>query len=144
MKVIIDANIWISLLLSRGQDNTIYRAVQRATTWPFQLVLPQETITEIVRSIAKSHYLASRIPESDIEELLKYLSQIATIPPPLQSEQTRLLRDPGDDYLIAYGLIYECVYLITGDADLLVIKQIRDMQIVTALTFVNILPSRNH
>jgi predicted nucleic acid-binding protein len=51
VKVIADANIWISFLLARGKDTTITRAVEQAMSWPFQLIMPQETITEIANSV---------------------------------------------------------------------------------------------
>jgi putative PIN family toxin of toxin-antitoxin system len=137
VKVIVDANIWISVLLARGKDTTVTRAVQGAMSWPFQLIVPQETISEITHSIAKSDYLATRIAKSEIAHLLTRVAQIAMVPPILQNEQTRRARDPGDDYLIAYGLVYDCDYLVTGDGDLLVLRRLRNMQIVTAAQFIS-------
>jgi predicted nucleic acid-binding protein len=71
-------------------------------------------------------------------ELLARLSETAMIPPLLYSEKERIVRDPSDDYLIAYGLIYECDYLVTGDADLLTLKRIRRMQMITAIQFLHL------
>jgi putative PIN family toxin of toxin-antitoxin system len=94
-------------------------------------------------SIEKSDYLATRIPRSEIVDLLTHLAQIATVPPLLQNNQIHRVRDPDDDYLVAYGLVYACDYLITGDADLLVLDRLRNMQIITAVQFVNFPPSWN-
>ena len=46
-----------------------------------------------------------------------------------------LTRDPKDDYLIAYALVGGADFLVTGDADLLVLKQIDSLKIVTAREF---------
>jgi predicted nucleic acid-binding protein len=48
-------------------------------------------------------------------------------------------RDPKDDYLVAYGVVNEADYVITGDADLLVLGHIGRLQIVNPSDFVSLL-----
>lgn len=50
-----------------------------------------------------------------------------------------MTRDPKDDYLIAYAVIGEADYLVTGDKDLLVLEQIAGVTIVTPARFADLL-----
>ena len=51
----------------------------------------------------------------------------------------RFSRDPKDDYLIAYAVVGEADFLVTGDKDLLVLRQIGDVRIVTVQELISIL-----
>jgi uncharacterized protein len=64
------------------------------------------------------------------------------LPPPLE-EIAAYSRDPKDDYLVAYGVVNEADYLITGDLDLLVLGQVGDLQIVNPAQFIAVLQDNN-
>lgn len=55
---------------------------------------------------------------------------------------TALTRDPKDDYLLAYALVGQADYLVTGDHDLLALQHVGDTQIVTTSEFWEILKGR--
>jgi predicted nucleic acid-binding protein len=56
--------------------------------------------------------------------------EVALQPDSLQTELINYSRDPKDDYLIAYALIYQADYLVTGDKDLLVLGKVEELEIV--------------
>ncbi len=48
-------------------------------------------------------------------------------------------RDKEDDYLMYAALVQKVDYLVTGDEDLLVLGQVKDVQILTPVTFYKVL-----
>ncbi len=69
--------------------------------------------------------------ESTLGEVAETVSHISESIP-------AVTRDPKDDYLIAYALVGEADYLVTGDQELLVIGQIDTVKIVTPRDFLSI------
>jgi putative PIN family toxin of toxin-antitoxin system len=53
--------------------------------------------------------------------------------------KTKLSRDPGDDFLLAFSKEHKVNYLVTGDKDLLAIKKCQDTSIVTFSDFLKII-----
>jgi putative PIN family toxin of toxin-antitoxin system len=139
MKVILDANIIISYLLSKRETGAVTQAVHRCLeSLDITLVFPQELQQEILEARAKKEFLRRAIPLDKLENLLRLLVQVAEVPATIE-EWTLRTRDPKDDYLIAYGLVGRVDYLITGDEDLLVLQQIQGLKIVDPVEFIQLL-----
>lgn len=51
----------------------------------------------------------------------------------------RITRDLKDDYLLAYAVVGEADYLVTGDKDLLVLEKIGEVAIVSPADFAKLL-----
>lgn len=130
MRFILDTNIWISYLLARDEASTIVQLVQACMDPIHTLIMPPEIVQELQTSITKSPYLRTHITQAQVDALIQEITSIAEHPDSLQTELTRYVRDPEDDYLIAYGLIYTADYLVTGDDDLLVLTSVEQLQIV--------------
>ena len=60
---------------------------------------------------------------------------ISEIIPKITEEIPAVTRDPKDDYLLAYALVGQADYLVTGDNDLLTLDQVENVRIVTAHDF---------
>jgi putative PIN family toxin of toxin-antitoxin system len=131
MRLILDTNIWISYLLTHDEATTIRQLVNACIAPIHTLIMPPETIQELQNSIVKYPYLGKRIPQRLVDALIQELNEVALHPDSLQVELTQYGRDPQDDYLIAYGLIYQADYLVTGDQDLLVLGTVEQLQIVS-------------
>jgi uncharacterized protein len=139
MRVILDANIIISYLLSRKEGGMIRRVVEACFLQPeIQLVFPQELRQELIDVWARKAYLHTKIPRHTLDAVLDTVAQIAEVPP-LVDEVPAQTRDAKDDYLIAYGLVEQIDYLVTGDEDLTVLKQIRGLKLVNPIEFLQIL-----
>jgi len=76
-------------------------------------------------------------PEQSVETLADYLGflQIVTIPNLLQV----VPRDPDDNMVLECALAGNAQYIVTGDKDLLVLKKFREIQIVRAADFLEVL-----
>ncbi len=57
---------------------------------------------------------------------------------PRLDEIASFSRDPKDDYLVAYGIVNEAEYLITGDQDLLVLDRVGELQELTPAAFLEV------
>ncbi len=139
MKVLLDANIFISYLLAPGQPRTITEVVKYCFSTPsIELVAPQELLTEITRKVQEKEYLRTHIQAGDLADLLETLELVADFPPRLENFPS-VFPDPDDDYLFAYALAEEVDYLVTGDRALLELKGLDEVQIVQVPEFWRIL-----
>ena len=59
--------------------------------------------------------------------------------PELEEELDRYVRDQKDDYLVAYGLVHDADFLVTGDQYLLVLQQVEHLRIVTPTAYLRII-----
>ena len=135
MKVLLDTNLYISYLLSNRGRRTISDIIRACLgRADIELLVPQEVIAELTRSVQGKPYLRARISQQDLDDLLETLGQNAIIPPSLETILP-LSRDPDDDYLLAYGLMESADYLVTGDDDLLALGSVESLTIISAPRF---------
>ncbi len=139
MKVILDTNILLSYMLSPATP----RAITTVTALCFahdaiDLLVPPEQIEEFAAVAATKRYFRQRIPHAAIDDFVRQLRALAIMLPALE-EIASYTRDRKDDYLVAYGVVNEADYLVSGDADLLVLGQVGGLQIVDPARFLIIL-----
>jgi putative PIN family toxin of toxin-antitoxin system len=142
MRVLLDANIFISYLLPTKDSetsNTIHSVVDAGFAGKYTLVFPQELLSEMRKKTAEKPYLVKHIVQEDMEEFIKLLISAGEMVRPIAEKIPAATRDVKDDYLIAYTLIGECDYLVTGDEDLLDVKEVGKLKIVSPSEFQRIL-----
>ena len=61
----------------------------------------------------------------------------------LGSVHVKVCRDPDDNRIIETALIGNCTYIISGDKDLLILKNYQGIQITTPAEFLELLRGRN-
>ena len=66
-----------------------------------------------------------------IRELVNGYSALVTVVDPDQIEPV-ILRDPDDDVVLACALTVNCEIIVSGDNDLLDLKQYKEIRILTA------------
>ena len=141
MRVLLDTNILISFLLAPDRGGPVHQVVRAGLRGTVVLLLPQELLGELSRKIPEKRYLADRIRPEELQEFIRLISELGELLPPIEMAIPAVTRDPKDDYLLAYALIGEADYLVTGDEDLLVLEQVGDLRIVSSRSFVDILES---
>lgn len=104
MKVIIDANVWISYLLDHRPASTVVNVINFCMSGAVDLLVPQEVFDEVQKKIAEKEYLRKRISTSKVTALKIALEAGAIIPERLSEPMAQVSRDRKNDYLIAYGL----------------------------------------
>jgi putative PIN family toxin of toxin-antitoxin system len=143
MKVLIDTNVFASYLLASSPSGTIGTVVRTCLGHDeIELLVPPPQIQELADTLTTKRYFRTRIPHNLIDNFIQQLTLFAQLPPPLE-EIAAYSRDAKDDYLVAYGVVNEADYLITGDTDLLVLDRIGDLSIINPSQFVGVLQNKN-
>ncbi|HUH34026.1 MAG TPA: putative toxin-antitoxin system toxin component, PIN family [Daejeonella sp.] len=128
LRLIIDTNLWISLIISRKLnrlDPLLYSHNAR-------LLFSIELIQEIEMTIAK--------PKLEKYFQNEALSEMLTVFEPFidlisVKSKVNLCRGPKDDFLLALAKDGKADYLITGDKDLLSIGRFEQTSILTISEF---------
>jgi len=139
MRVLLDTNILISYLLTFSQGSPISQVVRAGVLGEFELLFPEELLNELARKVREKTYLSERITPTQFKELADILSEVSETIPRITGQIPAVTRDPKDDYLLAYALVGQADYLVTGDDDLLSLGQVDDVHIVTPRCFFELL-----
>jgi putative PIN family toxin of toxin-antitoxin system len=142
MRVILDTNIYISYLLSSRQTEhtgVISTIVEAAFRQKYLLLVPEKSIEELMIKLREKKFLTERIAGHEAQAFVHLLQGIAEIVPPIESPLPKVTRDEKDDYLVAYALVYQADYLVSGDGDLLELTQIEEVKMIKPVDFVRLL-----
>ena len=143
MRAFLDANILISYLLRPRQGGPVHTVVTAAFAREYALLVSDALLGELQRKTAEKRYLADRITREDTAELVDIILAVAEVVPPIESNLPALTRDPKDDYLLAYAVVGRADYLVTGDDDLLVLREVEGVKIVSPAEFAELTSSRS-
>lgn len=130
-----DANVLISYLLNSTADSSVSRAVVHALSPDYEPIIPSELVAEVVETCRNKPYLAERISANQVTRLIDLVTAAGYSPVPLSSHPESFTRDRKDDYLLAYAMVEQVDFLITGDKDLLALGQVGRLAIVTPAQF---------
>lgn len=139
MRVLFDTNIFISYLLKSDKDKTITTIIEAGFENKYKLLLPHDVINELNKKLTKKKYLARHILKTDAQEFIEALTTIIEEIPVITEPIPQVGRDKKDDYLLAYAVIGEADYLVSGDEDLQILKEIHGVKIVSPIEFLEIL-----
>lgn len=136
MRALLDANVFISYLLNPAGGSAVDTVLEASLSGEFTLVVPDELLQEFVRRVTTKKYLAQRITADGLAALVRALLTVAERIPAIPDEIPAIARDPKDDYLLAYALVGLADYLVTGDDDLLSLRTVGRVRIVSPRDFV--------
>ena len=129
MRIVLDTNIIASALFFGGKPYQLLRYVMESRV---DVVASKEIVDEyeeiVLRLQRKYPAINSRIPLQDIIskfEIIRVNSEI------------HISRDPADDKFISCALDGKCLYIVSGDSDLLDIESYEGIEILTVSDFLN-------
>jgi len=122
-KLLLDANVLISLALGTRPGGTIYRIFRLADLGQIEIIVAAESLLEFRTSIARKAGLRRRFPPVLIESFIAEVEAFAEVLVPLPAPAPPRCRDPRDDYLIEQALLHNADVIVTGDDDLLVLSE---------------------
>jgi len=130
MRVVIDTNVFISAIVFGGKPRRVINLVADDSV---TLIMAEAIITEIRRIIV------SKFPNflEDLMRVEKLLEQDAEWVK-LGFNTERITRDPNDDKFIETALIGSCHYMISGDKDLLDLKEYMGIKILSPAGFLSL------
>lgn len=132
MRVVIDVNVWVSGLLwggAPGQVLTMAYAQQITSCVSKELLLELKTTLER-KKFSDRLQLRNLTPAKAVA-----IAQAVSETVNLTTVSVPELRDPADLKIAATAIASRATYLITGDQDLLILKTLQSILVVTPSQF---------
>lgn len=126
MRILLDTNVLIAAFVSRG----VCAAILQHCTEAHDLVTSEGLLEEYHEKLVGKFRLSEDAAHARLA-LLRSISHIV-VPQPLPSP---VCRDPDDDLVLASAVAGECRCIITGDNDLLVLKEYAGIRIIAPAEF---------
>jgi uncharacterized protein len=134
MKVVLDANIFVSALIVKGgtQDTIVHHRE------PYMIVVSEEILQEVERvlhypRIQERYKLSNQVIQQYLHQLRK--DCLVRTPPAVKVVDD----DPDDDKYIACAKQAKADHIVSGDPHLTKLKAYRGIQILTPTEFLRIL-----
>ena len=129
MRIVIDTNVLLSGLLWLGTPHALLNQARAGTV---ELVTSHALLDGLAEVIARPKFASilqrtSRTPERILSELHALADIVAA--PPLSLP---VCRDPDDDAVLACALAAHADAIVSGDDDLLMLKEFQRISIITA------------
>jgi len=131
MKVVLDTNIFISSFYWPGNPRKVF---DRITNGFDELYIIDEILNEIVSVMLRKKF------STDVDEIKEYVKIIESYSVKLSSKiiSEDVSRDKDDNKIIQCGIEGDVDYIITGDKDLLILKEHRKIKIVNPKEYLGI------
>lgn len=129
MKIVIDTNVFISAVFFGGVPLKVLQSVISKQNDAYISPEIWDEYNDVIERMTKKY--PSRLKQQLIDEVFKLFKVI------IPSSEISICRDPEDDKFISCALDAECVYIVSGDDDLLSLENIGDVTICTPSEFLN-------
>lgn len=123
-KVILDTNLWISYLITKDFP-LIDQLIEDEK---IKLMFSTELLEEFVE-VANRPKLKKFFRKKDLVELLETIDSVGKVVE--VKSNVEICRDSKDNFLLNLAIDSKADFLITGDADLLVLEEIRTTKIIS-------------
>lgn len=127
-RIIIDTNLWISFLLTKDFKKLDERIIKGKVRILFSLELIEEFLNVVERPKLKRYFNLKDVEQ--LVELFDIYGEIIEV----QSKVNRC-RDIKDNFILALAKDSKADFLITGDQDLLVLKEFEGTQITSIIDY---------
>lgn len=126
MRILIDTNILISGLFFHGLPKKLLQEIDEN----FKICVNSEIVAEYINKIDNKFSKSKYILDKDLREKIFGSFRSFEIKSGL-----KVCRDPDDDKFINCAIDAKAIYIVSGDNDLLAIKNFTGVEIVTARDF---------
>ena len=140
LRVLIDTNVLISYLLQPDTLGAAQAVLRAFLEERFTLLVPGALLQELLVTGRGKRRLVKRIPPEDLTIFIAVLEEFGEAVGEITEPIPMVTRDSKNDYLLAYALVGEADYIVTGDKDLLELQgQITGLEILTPAQFIDML-----
>ena len=129
MKVILDCNIWISFLI--GHHAGLMKRI--LTDSRFDVIICSELIEEL-RDVCSRPKIREHVTDSELDDFWRIIYSFCDLVE-IKYKADCFIRDPKDLYLLSLADNTEADYIVSGDADLLDVKQYKQTKMLTLAEF---------
>ena len=126
-KVVIDVNVFISAF---GWGGTPFKIIELLEKGEIRNCISEEILTELCRAVDYPKLAFPYELQTNIVEFILVYSDIFVI-----KKHIEVALDPDDNKFIECAMAANAKYIITGDKDLLSMKQYKSIKIVTPDAF---------
>ncbi len=138
MRIVIDVNVYVSGTIFT--ENTPAKVIDAWRTGRAEVVISDEILNELHRTIyLPKLFRYFRLPSDERRQHLLDDLRRAAIHVSSTLKFSVVERDPDDNRVLEAAVAGEADYVVTGDKDLLELRQFRGIQIMTPAQFVAIL-----
>lgn len=127
IRVVVDTNVIISGALFGGMPKKVLDVVQSGNV---EVLMSRILKNEIIRQLQR--FQVPEITYRVIRSMISFRARML-----LPKVISRTVRDPKDDMLLALSLTGKVDFLVTGDKDLLILRQFEETRIVTPRQFLH-------
>jgi len=139
MRVLLDTNVLISHLLTPATISPVGTIMEELAQEAFVLLVPPDLLVELERVATRKPHLAKRIRPDQLARLRDTLLAVGELLPGIEEPFPAVTRDRKDDYLLTYAFVGAADYLVTGDNDLLVLRKIGHLIILSPAAFAELI-----
>lgn len=129
LRVVFDTNVFVSALFGGFPEEAYHAALERRRT----LVVSPAVLAELARTLRSKF----RTPEADITAYIRQIGRIAEVVRP--TRVVSVLRDDADNRVLECAETGRVDLIVSGDRDLLRLKQYGTIPIVRPADFVRTL-----
>jgi len=126
MRVVLDTNVLIAAFATQG----LCRLILEFCLTEHEVVLNEEILAELNEKLHRK----LKVPSKDIEKTLSFLRKNVHLESAIPL-QKNVCRDPEDLPVLGTTLSAKGDFLVTGDQDMLILKNIQGIPIVTPREF---------
>jgi len=126
VRVLLDSNVWLAILTTNGQCRRMWREARDVS----QVFSSPDIFGEVEEKLRLKFGFHPRHAH-----LLAAFVRRQTNSVTVKGSPPKICRDRDDDYILAAAINAECDFLVTGDKDLLVLKNFEGISIVTPREF---------
>ena len=126
MKIVLDANVVIAAFAARGLCEAVFELCLNS----HNIIMSEHLLFEIHKSLIKK----IKLPDKSTNEIIALLRDNCRIMDPVELPST-VCRDPNDVPVLGLAIQAKADYIITGDKDLLVLKEFRSIPILSPRDF---------
>lgn len=133
MRVVLDTNVIIAAFATRGLCAEIFEVCLAENV----VIISEHILTEVQKKLVEKIHL----PKDTVQNIAKYLWDTAELFEPEKVDKS-VCRDKDDIKVIGTALSGNAEFIITGDDDLLILKEYKGVKMITPRQYWDFLRQR--
>jgi len=127
MRVVLDTNVYISSLVFKGKAREVYDyCIETSDVFTSDFIMGE---------LSEKLYLKFDYPKVSTRNLIKSILSVVEKRNP-HTKRPNICRDMDDNYILQLCESVSANYLITGDKDLLILKNFKQTEIISPVAFI--------